>query len=137
MKNDDPFLTRIRKEREALQKQLVDLDTAERVYLGIGPKTGQFPMVEAAANQTNAIAATLPKMTIKDAILTVLGEAGSRGMDASELLKALQMRGLPDMKRENLYPKLSYFKREKWLSHDEEQGLWKVSDEGRKELLFL
>ncbi|MDE2164705.1 MAG: hypothetical protein KGJ66_00010 [Alphaproteobacteria bacterium] len=136
MKNDDPFLSRIRKEREALQKQLADLDTAERVYLGIGPKTGQFPFVEAAANQTNAIAAVLPKMTIKDAILTVLGEAGSRGMDASELLQSLQTRGLADMKRENLYPKLSYFKHKRWLSHDLEQGLWKITDEGRKELLF-
>lgn len=136
MKSDDPFLIRIRKEREALQKQLADLETAERVYLGIGPKTGQFPLVEAAANQLNAIADILPKMTIKDAILTVLGEAGSRGMDASELLKALQTRGLPDMKRENLYPKLSYFKHKRWLFHDEEQALWKISDEGRKELMF-
>ncbi len=131
----DPFLTRIAERRKALQKELADLDTAERVYRGIGPRTGEFPFVEAAAAAPAPAEAPTPKPSIKDMILMTSGEAGAAGMPADEVLQGLRAKWLPGFSRKNLYPKLSFFKSRGWLSL--EDGRWKLTDAGRKELLGL
>jgi hypothetical protein len=130
---DDPFLIRIHARRRELQKELADLDTAERVYKGIGPKTGEFPFVEAASEPQQQTAPASPRPSIKEMILIVLGEAGTQGCTSKGVLQAIQVKWLPDFKKQNLYPKLSFFKGKEWVAL--EDGNWKLTDEGRKELL--
>jgi hypothetical protein len=129
MKPDDPFIARINKERQSLQKQLADLDTAERIYLGMSTKSSP----EADSGFTVTPLDGGPKPTIQSMILWVLAEGPPDGVEAKEIVRILKDRWAMDIKKQNLFPKLSFFKDKGWASNKD--GVWKITDEGQMKLI--
>jgi hypothetical protein len=135
----EPILTleAIRERRQALRRQLADLDAAERVLLSLRPPPN-------AASRNNGLLRSAPvtdmlpedappegKRLIKHRILELVGQS-DHGLTSQMVLDGLRA-SIPDYKGHNVSPKLSDYKGQGWLTLD--QGLWKITEEGRKEYL--
>ena len=130
------FLSYVRKRRADLQKELADLETAERVFRE-APEPGgnasggdphEPPPVYSEQLRENALAWAARPKTIKEMVLRLLTEAYPSGLTALEILEGIQKRWMPGLERTSLSPQLTRLKNDalvvnrvgKWFSSDSE-----------------
>jgi hypothetical protein len=127
MQNRMLSLSDIQERRKALQRQLADLDAAERVLLSFAD-----PPIATGLSEPRAVKDGV-KTSIKQMILRVLHEAGSAGLNSHGVLARIQNRGLPDYPLANVSPKLSAFRVHGLV--DLEGGFWKLTEKGMNEIV--
>jgi hypothetical protein len=136
------FLAYVRKRRAELQKELADLETAERVFKGAA-EAGDATQVSEAGRGEISPALTVravewaarPK-TIKEMVLRLLTEAYPSGLTALEILEGVQKRWMPGLERTSLSPQLTRLKNDalvinrvgKWFSADAELARARVEE---------
>ena len=116
----DDFLEFVKQRRAALRKELLELETAERIYKqsGAGPEGAFLPLQGGP---------TPIKPTIKEGILQLLGEVYPMGLTALEILDRLNRRWWQgDLQRTSLSPQISRLSQEKKVVS--ERGTWKLKD---------
>jgi len=116
-------LPQIKKRREAIQRELADLDAAERLLTGY------------VASSKGAAAADATPSSIKLMILKALADAArlyGLELDKNDILQSIRLRWIKDFKEENLPPKLSLYKQQGLLTLV--NGHWGITPQGLKEL---
>ena len=114
------FLGYIRKRRAELNKELVELDVAERVYRDSG--------VQMVSSQPDLLPeAPRPRVTIKQMVVNLLGDAHPQGLATREILGFIQSGYHVRIKRESLSPQLSRLKNDNRIYND--KGVWKIVKE--------
>lgn len=115
----EDFLRYLAKRRGQLQRDLADLETAERIFKASGAET----VVDTPrANVGGELDAPEPSLTIKAACLRVLEEVAPKGLRAAEILAQIKARWKPNLSRAVMAPQLTRLGREKTIRR--EKGLW-------------
>ena len=113
----DDFLGYVRKRRVELNKELAELDVAERVYRdsGVQMVSGQSDLLPEAPRS---------RVTIKQMVVNLLGTAHPHGMATREILGFIQSGYHVKIKRESLSPQLTRLKNDNLIYND--KGVWRL-----------
>ncbi len=112
------FLAYVRKQRAKLQKELSELEVAERVYRQSG--------VQMLPSQEDADIPEIlfkPRKSIKQMVIEILDDMYPHGLTSLEILAYIQMHWKPSLKRESLSPQLTRLKNDAEIYND--KGVWK------------
>jgi hypothetical protein len=121
------FLEWIRVRKEALRRELAELEAAERVYLKSGIESISHPSLPfELARWPDKTGYTARKKTIKEAVLEVLRGAPEHGLTANEILNRLQKVYDPEIVRTSLSPQLSRLKEAGKITSD--RPYWRLPE---------
>ncbi len=112
------FLQYVRKRRTALQRELSELEIAERIYRHSG--------VQMVPGQESLFAPIMPllvRRSIKRMVTDLLDEMHPHGLTALEILDQIRVRWNIDIKRTSLSPQLTRLKNDGEIYND--KGVWK------------
>ncbi len=116
------FLQYVRKRRTALQRELSELEIAERIY--------RHSDVQLAPGQKSLFPPILPLLagrSIKRTVADLLDEMHPHGLTAPEILDEIHVRWNIDVKRTSLSPQLTRLKNDGEIYSD--KGVWKRLEE--------
>jgi len=121
------FLFWIKKRREELKRELLELDAAEKMFLKSGIEPVKSPMLPFTEAETRALElADHKKQTIKEAVIAVLGTGPKHGLTANEILDRLKRVYDDSLVRTSLSPQLSRLKQEKKIVSN--RPYWRLPD---------
>lgn len=112
------FLGYVRKRRAELQKELNELEIAERIYR----ESGVQMMPEGQHHLFMPVKPFRPP-SMKEMVKEILDEMYPHGLTARELLNQIGTRWNAEIKRESLSPQLTRLKNENEIRND--NGVWK------------
>ena len=112
------FLGYVRKRRNTLQKELAELEIAERVYRESGVQ-----IVSRQGRLDQAFTPLSLRITMKKMVCEILDDMHPHGLTARELLNQIHARYNIETKRESLSPQLTRLKNDGLVYND--KGVWK------------
>lgn len=112
------FLQYVRKRRTALQRELSELEIAERIYRHSGVQ-----MVPGQESLFEPIMPPLARRSIKRMVTDLLDEMRPHGLTALEIIDQIRVRWNVDVKRTSLSPQLTRLKNDGEIYND--KGVWK------------
>ncbi len=114
----DRFLTFIRKRRAEVQRELHDLDVAERIYRDSGVE-----LIPGQVSLFSTPTSVQPRKSIKQMVLEVLDDVSPHGLTALEILDQIRARWSYELPRTSLSPQLTRLKNDGLIFSD--KGVWK------------
>ena len=112
------FLEFIRQRRAQLQKELAELDTAERVFRQSQGEDTLRTIISSPGQSR------FEPRTIKQMVVRSLEEASSDGLTSSQILGHIQQSWMPSLQRPSLAPQLTRLRRDGAIYND--KRIWKL-----------